>query len=121
MTMTRKSWTIALLAGFFAAGLAGEGGAVDLGNSTYVQPLTPPRPPMPRNAGPSGTYVGKGGVLHYETGGAPADRAGRQAGPNTGPSASHIRWCQNRYSSYRLSDDTYQPLAGPRTSCNAPF
>ena len=29
----------------------------------------------------------------------------------------HVRQCQQRYSSYRVSDDTYQPYGGPRRAC----
>jgi len=34
---------------------------------------------------------------------------------------SHTAWCQARYSSYRLTDDTYQPLGGgERRACVSP-
>jgi hypothetical protein len=35
--------------------------------------------------------------------------------------AAHIRWCQNRYRSYRASDNTFQPYRGPRRACRSPY
>lgn len=32
----------------------------------------------------------------------------------------HDRWCDDRYRSYRVSDDTFQPYHGPRRKCNSP-
>ncbi len=32
-------------------------------------------------------------------------------------SNSHVAYCQNRYRSYRISDNTYQPYVGPRRIC----
>jgi hypothetical protein len=34
---------------------------------------------------------------------------------------SHVEWCQDRYRSYRVSDNTYQPNSGPRRQCNSPY
>lgn len=34
---------------------------------------------------------------------------------------NHIRWCLNRYRSYRTSDDTFAPRAGVRRYCISPF
>lgn len=36
-------------------------------------------------------------------------------------SQSHVDWCFNRYRSYRVSDNTFQPYHGPRRVCNSPF
>lgn len=36
-------------------------------------------------------------------------------GQNSG--GSHAAWCQNRYRSYRYSDNTFQPNSGPRRVC----
>jgi hypothetical protein len=33
---------------------------------------------------------------------------------------AHVRWCRNRYVSYRVSDNTYQPYNGPRRECVSP-
>ncbi|MBO0344930.1 BA14K family protein [Roseibium limicola] len=38
-----------------------------------------------------------------------------------GLSPRHYRWCQNRYRSYRASDNTFQPYNGPRRRCRSPF
>ena len=35
--------------------------------------------------------------------------------------ASHVDWCASHYRSYRASDDTFQPFAGPRKPCLSPF
>lgn len=34
---------------------------------------------------------------------------------------SHVRWCYNRYRSYRSSDNTFQPYNGPRQQCISPY
>ncbi|MDX8500836.1 BA14K family protein [Mesorhizobium sp. VK4C] len=34
---------------------------------------------------------------------------------------AHVRWCYNRYRSYRASDNTYQPYNGPRRQCVSPY
>jgi len=36
-------------------------------------------------------------------------------------SNAHIRWCQNRWRSYRASDNSYQPFNGPRRACVSPY
>lgn len=44
-------------------------------------------------------------------------------GANRGPgvSTAHVRWCENRYRSYRASDNTFQPYNGPRRQCTSPY
>lgn len=34
---------------------------------------------------------------------------------------AHVRWCYNRYRSYRAWDNTFQPYGGPRQSCYSPY
>ncbi|MBL8582505.1 MAG: BA14K family protein [Rhizobiaceae bacterium] len=34
---------------------------------------------------------------------------------------AHIRWCYDRYRSYRASDNTFQPYNGPRRQCYSPY
>lgn len=41
------------------------------------------------------------------------------ARPATG--GGHVDWCYDRYRSYRASDNTYQPLSGPRRECFSPY
>lgn len=41
--------------------------------------------------------------------------------PAHGLSSAHVRWCQNRWRSYRASDNTYQPYHGPRRACVSPY
>lgn len=36
-------------------------------------------------------------------------------------SEDHIRWCQNRYRSYRVWDNSFQPYRGPRLQCVSPY
>lgn len=35
--------------------------------------------------------------------------------------AAHYAWCEDRYRSYRASDNTFQPYNGPRQQCNSPY
>ncbi len=35
--------------------------------------------------------------------------------------SAHVRWCYDRYRSYRASDNTYQPYNGPRRQCRSPY
>ena len=34
---------------------------------------------------------------------------------------AHVRWCYNRYRSYRAWDNTFQPYNGPRQQCYSPY
>lgn len=34
---------------------------------------------------------------------------------------AHVRWCYNRYRSYRAWDNTFQPYNGPRQQCFSPY
>jgi hypothetical protein len=36
-------------------------------------------------------------------------------------SNAHVRWCYNRYRSYRTWDNTFQPYNGPRQQCWSPY
>jgi hypothetical protein len=36
-------------------------------------------------------------------------------------SAAHVQWCQNRWRSYRVSDNSFQPYNGPRQACTSPY
>lgn len=36
-------------------------------------------------------------------------------------SSAHVRWCENRYRSYRAYDNTFQPYNGPRQQCYSPY
>ncbi|MCV3208948.1 BA14K family protein [Mesorhizobium sp. YC-39] len=47
---------------------------------------------------------------------APAPRRYYRAG-----SSAHVRWCYNRYRSYRAWDNTFQPYGGPRQQCWSPY
>jgi len=43
------------------------------------------------------------------------------AAPVVGLSAAHYQWCNQRYRSYRASDNTFQPYNGPRRQCISPY
>ncbi|GEC30494.1 hypothetical protein EFR01_06650 [Sinorhizobium fredii] len=34
---------------------------------------------------------------------------------------AHLRWCLERYGSYRPDDNSYQPFNGRRRQCNSPY
>ncbi|MBN9274986.1 MAG: BA14K family protein, partial [Mesorhizobium sp.] len=36
-------------------------------------------------------------------------------------SSAHVRWCYDRYRSYRAWDNTFQPYNGPRQQCWSPY
>lgn len=36
-------------------------------------------------------------------------------------SAAHVTWCENRWKSYRVSDNSYQPYKGSRLACVSPY
>jgi Ni/Co efflux regulator RcnB len=38
-----------------------------------------------------------------------------------GLAKAHVRWCQERWRSYRVSDNSYQPYNGPRRTCVSPY
>lgn len=44
-----------------------------------------------------------------------------QGSPRVSSSSAHVRWCEQRYRSYRASDNTYVPRAGVRAVCNSPY
>ena len=35
--------------------------------------------------------------------------------------SAHVRWCYDRYRSYREWDNTFQPYNGPRRQCYSPY
>lgn len=48
----------------------------------------------------------------------------RHTAPNykrRGRHSAHIEWCLNRYRSYDIRTDTFQPYKGRRKHCNSPF
>ncbi|WEK51767.1 MAG: BA14K family protein [Candidatus Kaistia colombiensis] len=36
-------------------------------------------------------------------------------------SRDHLRWCEDRYRSFRASDNSFQPNNGPRQACVSPY
>jgi len=59
-----------------------------------------------------------GGAL---LGGALAAQAAPIYGDGGGLDAQHYSWCEQRYISYRASDNSFQPYQGPREACNSPY
>ena len=59
----------------------------------------------------SGLYFGLGVVPGYYYGTRQHYRSG----------SAHVRWCYDRYRSYRAWDNTYQPYYGPRRQCRSPY
>ncbi|KAA9367595.1 MULTISPECIES: BA14K family protein [Ochrobactrum] len=138
--MMGKIWRVALCSGLFAASLIGNAAAIELRKTPYLPSLQPSKPPimgsMPRSYQPkagsskcygvgcrdSGNYISREGIPIYKNGDPLQVRPSNRKPVTTfGPSSNHIQWCSNRYRSYRTSDNTYQPLAGPRSGCNSPF
>nr|WP_040878241.1 BA14K family protein [Kaistia granuli] len=52
-------------------------------------------------------------------GGAIANQPQEVAPPHL--SSNHLRWCEDRYRSYRASDNSFQPYEGPRQQCRSPY
>lgn len=69
--------------------------------------------------GGSGFYFGLGVVPSYNYYVAPRYAAPRRQYRAT--SSAHVRWCYDRYRSYRAWDNTYQPYNGPRRQCRSPY
>lgn len=40
---------------------------------------------------------------------------------NADTNLAHLHWCDQRYRSYRASDNSFQPYKGPRKACRSPF
>jgi hypothetical protein len=36
-------------------------------------------------------------------------------------SGAHVEWCLDRYASYRVSDNSFQPYHGARRQCRSPY
>lgn len=41
--------------------------------------------------------------------------------PHASMSSRHVRWCYDRYKTYRASDNTYVPRVGIRAICRSPY
>lgn len=105
----RKSILASIIAVLPVVMAAPSAAALEIRQQSGVKPLRPATPNVPigiqspRNNDPS---------IRLNP---------QQLNSGSYPSASHIRWCSDRYRSYRLSDNSYQPNAGTRQSCNSPF
>ena len=72
-----------------------------------------PRRHWRRSAPRSGIY------FHF---GQPAPRYARPYyRPRVALSRAHVNWCHNRYRSYQVYDNSWQPYSGPRRQCISPY
>ncbi|TPW28816.1 BA14K family protein [Martelella alba] len=86
----------------------------------------PPGPPPHDNWGWNGNAwvplaaLGAGALI---IGGAVAagNNNNNYATSGNGINPRHYQWCEDRYKSYRASDNTYQPYNGPRQQCYSPY
>lgn len=66
-----------------------------------------------------GGYYGGYGNAYYDS--FSYSDYGPQVYQTTGLSSDHVRWCFNRYRSYRAADNSFQPYDGPRRQCISPY
>jgi len=59
-----------------------------------------------------------GGAISREAAPPPPAYRGR---PGVRLSDQHVRWCYDRYRSYRAADNSFQPYNGPRRECRSPY
>jgi len=85
--------------------------------------VQPQRPSRSHRSGPDlgSAVVGAiiGGIIVHQFQQQPRQQL--RAQPGSFLSQNHIAWCQNRWRSYRLSDNSYQPYNGPRRVCVSPY
>ncbi|WP_245419429.1 BA14K family protein [Phyllobacterium salinisoli] len=115
--MSRPFRTAVLAAGCLLLAVSAAS-AIEIRQESGIKPLRP-------EGGFTGSLrpnYSEQGVQPYRNG-EPArqQRAPRVKSRSTTPSINHIQWCQNRYRSYSINDNTYQPSAGIRRSCSSPF
>ena len=65
-----------------------------------------------------GLGLGIGSALNNGYYDAPSPRRYYRAGRL---SSAHVRWCYDRYRSYRAYDNSFQPYNGPRQQCYSPY
>lgn len=97
----------------------------------YNRRAQPPRRAQPRRSyrqhrsGPDlgSAVVGAiiGGIIVHQFNQQPERRTQPYAQPGSFLSHNHINWCRNRWRSYRVTDNSYQPYNGPRRVCVSPY
>lgn len=92
----------------------------------YHNPPRPTRPHRPSQSQSRGPDLGSaivgaiiGGVIVNQFHQPRAQQPRMQHGSFL--SQNHLNWCHNRWRSYRLSDNSYQPYNGPRRICVSPY
>ena len=83
----------------------------------------PPAPPAPSAGIDPGALAAMGIVGGLIAGAAIANAANKNAIPveSTGDADAHVNWCFDRYKSYRMLDNSWQPFHGPRKPCISPY
>jgi hypothetical protein len=62
-----------------------------------------------------------GGIIVHQFQQQSQPRYQPRAQPGSFLSHDHINWCRNRWRSYRVTDNSYQPYNGPRRICVSPY
>ncbi len=62
-----------------------------------------------------------GGVIIHQLHQQPRRQVQPHAQPGSFLNHNHINWCRNRWRSYRVTDNSYQPYNGPRRICVSPY
>ena len=83
-----------------------------------LPPPPPPAPPAPSSGLSKDQMLGLGLVGGVIAG---AGRVPRDGSCLAGNGNAHLAYCLNRFKSYRVSDNSYQPYHGPRKQCISPY
>lgn len=128
---------------FFAACISMTMGSIITPTANAAQPTSMVMQPVaPDNTQPHSTRPGNTQTVQYHNDRRHNDRRWRQErrydhryGPRydhrpprmyrphyrQGINNPHVRWCYNRYRSYRAYDNSFQPNYGPRRQCYSPY
>lgn len=88
-----------------------------------LPPPPPPAPPAPSSGLSKDQMLGLGLVGGVIAGAAIANatRPREIMVQPAGNGNAHLAYCLNRFKSYRVSDNSYQPYHGPRKQCISPY
>lgn len=103
----------------------GEQRRVERDNRRFeeISPIPRGETPRPRYRERDYRWRDRGPHFHIEIGPGPDyyQRDRYYERPRYSRTQAHIRWCSERYRSYRVRDNTYQPTRGPRRQCVSPY